>query len=127
MLQSIDVNTQALGALARATEATASNVANASTPGYAPLGVSIESDRGTIVAVVDRSVSFGQSPAPIPDRPAGDDWSARQDRIYAYQGGNVDMTREAVNLVRYETAFSANAAVIRTVEQTSGTLVNMWA
>jgi len=122
-----NLNVQALGALTHAVDDTARNLANLSTDGYQPVRTVISSGPAYVNAVTEHTVAFGQTMAQPGHEIAIDQKVQERAWVQPYQGGAVDVAREMVNLLTYERAFQANAVAIRTAEQTSGTLLNLFA
>ena len=84
--------------------ATAGNIANADTPSYQARRVDLVelSTGGVAVAGVSR------------DTAPGDPGSS-----------NVDLARESIDLVRERALYTANAAVLRTADRMTGTLLDL--
>jgi flagellar hook protein FlgE len=97
-----DMNLQAMGAIGEAIGNTAENIANASTSGYRPSSTVLESGAGFVDAVVQRQSSLGSAST-----------------------GGVDIAREMVNLISFENAFKVDAMAVRTIEQTTGSVLNL--
>ncbi len=100
MTDGISASVQALGALDKVFQATSNNIANVSTEGYQPLRVGLADGpggQGVHVASVSRDAS----------------------------GGGVDIATEMVGLMQTGNAYSANAAMIRSADETTGALLNM--
>lgn len=66
---------------------------------------------------------FGDYPA-VWDKNADNDYAEPVFKSYA-EGSNVDLPREFANLTIAETAYGANAAVVRTVDEMTGSLINV--
>lgn len=122
-----DLNVQALGALTHAVDDTARNLANLSTDGYQPVRTVISSGPAYVNAVTEHTVAFGQTMPQVSPDSAIDQRSQERAWVQPYQGGNVDLARESVNLMAYERAFQANVVAIRTAEQTTGTVLDLMA
>ena len=127
MIDRLDSNMQSLGALALATNASAHNVANMATSGYDPLRTVFTSGPDFVSAVVERSYAFGQAQPQPGFEIAQDQRSQERAWQHPYLGGHVDIGREMVNLIQYERAFQANAKAVRTVEQTTGSILSLFA
>jgi len=98
-MSDLSISAQALGALDVSLNTTAHNIANMSTEGYQPLRTDFADGpggQGVEVASISRA-----------------------------QSGGPDLTRDMVGLMQIDQAYSANAAMIRTGEETSGTVLNM--
>ncbi|GFK92732.1 hypothetical protein NNJEOMEG_00559 [Fundidesulfovibrio magnetotacticus] len=122
-----NLNAQALGALTHAAEDTARNLANLSTDGYQPVRTVISSGPATINAISEHSVAFGQTMAEPSFDIATDQKTQERAWVQPYQGGSVDVAREMVNLSSAERAFQANAVAVRTLEQTTGSVLDLMA
>jgi flagellar basal-body rod protein FlgC len=99
MSDSYSSSVQALGALGVSLDSTAHNIANMSTEGYRPQSVGLADGpggNGVQVASVSRADAAG-----------------------------VDVAREMVGLMQVDHAYSANAAMIRTGDEMTGTVLNM--
>lgn len=127
MIDRIDMNMQALGVLAHAVNDTARNLANVSTDGYQPVRTVIDSGPAYINAVTEHTYVFGQTSQQIPYEIANDQKTQERAWQYPYMGGNVEIAHEMAGLMTYERAFQANAQAIRTIEQTSGSVMNLFA
>jgi Flagellar basal body rod protein len=90
---------QALGALGVSLDATAHNIANMSTEGY-------------------RSQSVG-----LADGPGGN--GVQVASVSRADSAGVDVAREMVGLMQVDNAYSANASMIRTGDEMTGTVLNM--
>lgn len=99
MIDSLDMSLQALGAFAHAAGDTARNVANVSTEGYRPVRTLIEAGPFSVTAVTEP----------------------------ASASGGVDLSREMVGLMESETAYQANAKVVRTQDEATGSLLDLLA
>lgn len=147
MIETLDVNLQPLGALASEFEAAADRMVRAAMPDTRPgpagddaPGAAVaadwssapsappvpEGDRGLILVAVDHSVPFGQSGVGLLPESVETEAPSRRAETLTFQGGNLDLTRETVTFIRTEEAFQAGAAVVRTVEQTAGSIMNLW-
>jgi flagellar basal body rod protein FlgG len=91
---------QALGAIGTALGNTAESIVNLFTGGYGP-----------------GSTSSGTDLLHAVEQGAGD--------LRAGSSGVVDIARDMVNLISLETSFEANVAVFRSVEQTTGAVLNL--
>lgn len=103
MIDGVSANVQALGVLGEALQAVSSNIANASTEGYRPLRVGLadgEGGQGVQVAAVTRQSE-------------------------ASPGGGVDLGSQMVGLAQIDTAYAANATMIRVADETAGTVLNL--
>jgi flagellar hook protein FlgE len=99
MSDGTSASVQALGALDVSLQATANNIANVSTEGYRSARVDFSDGsggQGVQVASVSRSESSG-----------------------------VDLPSEMVGLMQIDQAYTANIAMIRTADETTGTVLNM--
>ena len=115
----MDTSLSALQAVGTAQQITANNVANVNTDGFKASRTEYSSgpaDQG-VEAVVSRTTSPG--PAVVTD------WSAGASGMA--EGSNTDVPREMVSLMQHEDAYAANAAVIRTQDEMSGTVIDLMA
>jgi flagellar hook-associated protein FlgK len=110
MLNIMDFASSALMAYAKAMNTTAGNVANINTDGYMPKQTRfLENKGGGVEALtVDNSVRN------------------RQD-MYVSGRNSVNYVEEATEQIIYLRAFQANAGVVRTADETLGTLINITA
>ena len=122
MVSGVDINVQALGTLAQAASNTAGNIANVSTNGYQPVQTTFESGPAYINAVAGRSQAFGQNASGVHEDSASAN-SRASDLTQA--GSNVDIAHEMVDLISYQRAFQANVKVIRSSEETMGTVLDL--
>ncbi|GAB6036568.1 flagellar basal body rod C-terminal domain-containing protein [Fundidesulfovibrio butyratiphilus] len=122
-----DINLQAMSVMAYAVNNDAANIANLNTPGYQRRETVITSGPGRVDAVTETTVPWGQGGPPVPSEIANDDETQRQARDAALQTVNADFTRDMVNLMIHERGFQVNAAVVRGVEETTGTLLDAFA
>ena len=107
---------QALSALSTSLNATASNIANMSTEGHQPARAELADGpggQGVEVAAITRAQGDGGLAA------AG----VSAGGVGVVNG--VDVTREMVGLMQTERAFSANAVMLRALEQTTGHVLNL--
>jgi flagellar hook-associated protein FlgK len=116
-------NSQALSAFGVAMDTTAHNIANVSTEGYQPLRTDFADGpggQGVQVAAVSRAGSGVES---MGGESSG---SGLQGVSSLLGGGNgVDIVTEMVGLMQTERAYSANATVISSVEQTTGRVMDL--
>lgn len=131
MADVLSIALSGLNAQKQRLEATASNVANATTTGtvpgadsaapastvYRPLNVSLTSLAGGGVAATTTADENGYSIVYDPSSPHANG----QGEIAA---PNVDFIREMVSLLETKTAFKANLAVIRTQDEMTGELLD---
>lgn len=115
---------QALSALSTSLNATASNIANMSTEGHQPARAELADGpggQGVEVAAVTRAQNGLDS--------AGAALGGVSDGGISAGGvgvvNGVDVTREMLGLMQTERAFSANAVMLRTLEQTTGHVLNL--
>lgn len=120
MADGADINIQALGAIGQAVNNTAANIANVSTSGYRPVRTVFESGPAYVSAISERSRSIGAADPGGADAPAGTASDSAQ------PNGGVDLAGEMVNLVSYRTSFQANVQVVRTKDQMSGTILDLF-
>lgn len=106
---------QALSALGTSLNATASNVANMSTEGHQPARAELADGpggQGVEVAAITRAQGGVASVGGSAEGGVG-------------VANGVDVAREMVGLMQTERAFSANAVMLRTLEQTTGHVLNL--
>lgn len=112
---------QALSALSTSLNATASNIANMSTEGHQPARAELADGpggQGVEVAAITRAQGDGGLA----------EGSVSASGISAGGVGvvnGVDVTREMLGLMQTERAFSANAVMLRALEQTTGHVLNL--
>lgn len=87
---------------------TANNIANLNTPGFNPSRADLVELSGGGVSVA--GTSFDDNPQTAPDT----------------QTSNVDLPTETVNLKLSQTLYDANAMVLKTADQMTGTLLNIF-
>lgn len=122
-------NVQALSALGVSLNATAHNIANSSTEGYQPLRAEFaDGPGGQGVQVAAVSTAEGSSPQQVRQAQGADqnlDPAERSIAAQGQQGNGVDIVHEMTSLMQIERAYSANATVISSVEQTTGHVLDM--
>jgi len=122
---------QALTALSTSLNATASNIANVSTEGHQPARAELADGpggQGVEVAAVTRAQNgLDSAGAALGGVPEGGAASAPGGISAGGVGvvNGVDVTREMLGLMQTERAFSANAVMLRTLEQTTGHVLNL--
>lgn len=126
---------QALSSLGVAMDATAHNIANVSTANYQPLRAEFADGpggQGVQVAAVSRAGSGVEALGPESaggraGAGASEGPGAGLQGISSLlgQGNGVDMVTEMVGLMQIERAYSANAKVISTVEETTGRVMDL--
>lgn len=119
---------QALSALDVSLQATAHNIANMSTDGYRPQRADFaDGPGGQGVQVAAVTTAEGSNPqAAQLAQGADQNLDPAERRILAQgQGNGVDAVHEMVSLMQIERAYSANATVISSVEQTTGHVLDM--
>ena len=121
----IDVNAQALSAIATATQVTANNVANVNTQGFKASRTTLESGAGPEGRGVQVQ-EIRKSTTPGPRLPASGSapGSASVAGSGSVEGSNTDLGTEMVDLIRYERSFQANAQAIRIQDETLGSLLD---
>jgi flagellar basal-body rod protein FlgC len=103
--------------------AQAHNIANVNTPEFKSQRVDLMSgpqDLGVMVGAVMRDTTPG---------PLMPDYIRQNDTLSPawIEGSNTDLVREFVHMMTAQRAYEANAVVIRTADDLSGTLVDMMA
>lgn len=121
MTGGVDINLQAMGAFATAVDNTAGNIVNVSTEGYQPVTTVFESGPDYIFALSVNANDYA------PDLSSASPGSSIGMNALANQGSGVDIAREMVNLVSYENGFQANMAAAGVIEQTSGSILSLFA
>lgn len=122
-----DINIQAMSVMAYAVNNDAANIANMNTPGYQRRETIVMSDLGRVDAVTQTTVPWSQGGPAVPTEISKEDEAQRQAWDVAAQAVNADFTRDTVNLMVHQRGFEVNAAVVRGVEQTTGTLLDAFA
>lgn len=116
-----DMNIQAIGAYSQALENSATNIANLLTEGYRPVSTTFESGPDHVTALSVNLNDFGgENRSPVTT-------SGGIPSVLTSQGNGVDLAREMVNMGSYERGFQVNMTAAGIIEQTNGTLLNMFA
>ena len=108
MVNAINIAASGLSAVQTQLAVTANNIANLDTPGYQSQGADLVELAGGGVAVSGIS----------PDGSGGG--------ANGGQRNNVDLAKQAVNLIQEKTLYNANAVVLRTSDQMFGTLLDIF-
>ena len=117
----MNISVSALGAFGEGMHTIANNLANMNTPGFKAQRADYETGpngQGVGVGIIQTDYSDGPLIADIPPQRPGDMPGVRE-------GSNVSIEREFVNMISTEHAYSANAAVIRSYEDSSGVILNL--
>lgn len=105
--------------------ARANNIANVNTPGFHAQNVTLTSGRqnqGVMVA----GVTTDTTPGPIlPDFVAANQGGTAVHSRGYLEGSNTDLAREFTGMIATRHAYAANASTIRTVDDMTGTLLDM--
>ncbi len=105
----------ALRAFATQLQVTANNIANFRTPGYKAQRVTMTtSPSGGVSATVSTDLTPGITMPQVEGSPDGEQ-----------EMSNVDLAREMVNLILSKTSYQANARALRSVEDTTGKLLDI--
>lgn len=122
---SIDTSMQAMGAMGVSMNVAANNVANVDIEGFKAGRVDLEDTAGGGVRVADIRESAVAGPMVSTTKLESDE-SGRTQAVPAYvEGSNTDLVHEFATMTVTQEAFSANAAMARTWDQMTGTLVDM--
>ncbi len=123
----IETNLSALGAFGTGMAVTANNIANVNTNGFRASRTHLETgpqDQGVRVAEIRESTTPGPL-VPSLERVEDPD-TGRVSTEYQYvEGSNTDLAREMVDMISTQNAYDANAAVIRTESEMSGTVLDL--
>lgn len=125
----MDFNTpiSALNAFSVGMQVTANNIANISTDEFHSSRATFaeaEGSSGVRVASIQEHTQpggFTQRLHPMENPETGNMESAYN----TVEGSNTDLIRESVSMLTYQRGFEANAAVVRSQDQMTGTLLNM--
>lgn len=108
---------QGMTATAVSQRVTANNIANVNTEGFKASRTDLETGPdGQGVRVSD--IRETTTPGPLVS-------SANPQNQGYVEGSNTDLATEAVNMIQNQTSYSAGAALIRTGDEMTGTLLNM--
>lgn len=122
---SIDTSMSAMGAMSVTMNVAANNVANVDTEGFKASRVDLEDTANGGVRVADIRESSEAGPLVSSTRLENDE-SGRTQAVPAYvEGSNTDLVREFATMTVTQEAFSANAAMVKTWDQMTGTVVDM--
>jgi len=116
MINAIQIALTGLQAASKSVEASASNIANASTAGYTPLQTqqSDKGGQGVASSFVAKNPPF--TPSYAPDSPLAD----AQGYVNA---PNVNLVEETLTLKAAEISYKANLSVIKTADEMSAELL----
>ena len=123
MSLSTSSNLQALSALGVSMQATASNIANSLTDGYRPVRAEFADGpggQGVQVSAVTTAEGASPQPGAVPSMDP-----AERRMAPLGMGSGVDIVRDIMSLMQIERAYSANATVISSVEQTTGHVMDL--
>ena len=107
MSSAMSISLSGMQAASAMLNVTANNIANLNTPGFNPSRADLVELSGGGVAVT--GTSFENNPQTAPNT----------------QTSNVDLPTEMVNLKLGQTLYGANAMVLKTADQMTGTLLNI--
>ncbi len=126
MLDRVESNIQSLGALVYAVDTAARDVARASMADHIPSRRE-DAPSGPVVidGVVEPTTAFHQNPADIPFEINNDDKVIDRAWRFPYQGGPMDIAQSLIHLDGAERALQANARVIHTIEQVTGSILDL--
>lgn len=127
MIDRVDMNMNTLGSLAYLVGNTGTGMDATSTRSDSPHALLAQGDQVHIDAVVERTVPFHQPSPDVPREQVSESVSAQRAAMQPYLGGNFDLAREIGPLPQYENPFRANAMDVKTVEQSTGAVLSMWA
>lgn len=114
-----DMAASAMNALSVDMMARANNVANVNTAGFNSQHVTLATGpQGQGVTV--GSIYPDTSPGPLVPG-----YDPTVNGMGYVEGSNTDIAREFVHMISDQQAYAANAAVVRTYDQTAGTILNM--
>lgn len=108
MSSAMSISLSGMQAASAMLNVTANNIANLNTPGFNPSRADLVELSGGGVGV--SGTSFEDNPQTAPDT----------------QTSNVDLPTEMVNLKLSQTLYDANAMVLKTADQMTGTLLNIF-
>jgi len=125
----ISASHSALQAYGLRQQAAAHNVANMNTDGFSPSRVDLEEiqDNGGVRGRVVSSNQVGAETGPAATQPAGDQEQPAEGFESGREPSRTDVVNEFTTMMENETAYSANAAVIRTNQQMTGEVLNLLA
>ncbi|OLN28533.1 Flagellar basal-body rod protein FlgC [Desulfovibrio sp. DV] len=125
MIDAISSAQSALGAMSTSMAVTANNVANVNTDGYKSKDVRLATGPGgqgvRVGDVVEDDSAGGYRPAAVS---AQNEAGVYEPTAGMVETSNVDLARQAVDMVETARTFEANAAVIRTQDDMLGTLLD---
>jgi flagellar basal-body rod protein FlgC len=110
-------------------ETAAHNVANVNTSGYKPYRVELQEVedrqgvRGDVVRLSGDSAGLQPAGGDPVEQGSEADWAS----TFSREPSHTDLAVEMVTMMENETAYSANAAVIRTSQEMSGELLDLLA
>ena len=125
MIDAISSAQSALSAMSTSMAVTANNVANVNTDGYKSKDVRLATGPGgqgvRVGDVVEDDSAGGYRPAAVS---AQNEAGVYEPTAAMVETSNVDLARQAVDMVETTRTFEANAAVIRTQDDMLGTLLD---
>ena len=125
MTDAISSAQSALSAMATSMAVTANNVANVNTDGYKSKDVRLATGPGgqgvRVGDVVEDDAAGGYRPAAVS---AQNEAGVYEPTAEMVETSNVDLARQAVDMVETARTFEANAAVIRTQDDMLGALLD---
>lgn len=117
----------ALQAFSTGMQVSAHNIANVNTDEFHASRARFaeaEGSRGVTVSSIQETTQPGGYVQSL--RPTRDAESGRVDAQWrTVEASNTDLAREMVGMISYQRGFQANTAVVRTMEQMQGTLLDM--
>lgn len=126
MVDRVDANVQALGLYANTGNNPAMESRVLDGVVQAP-GSAAEAGPFRVQAVVEHTYAFGQSVPPIHFDIANDQKVQERAWQYPYQGGNLEIAREMHGVGTFERPFMLNQQPVRTIEQTTGSILSLLA
>jgi flagellar basal-body rod protein FlgC len=126
MVDAISSAQSALSAMSTSMAVTANNVANMNTDGFKSQDTRLSTGRdghGVQVADVVTDTSSGGLRSDTVTISNAD--GATESQLDTVETSNVDMARQAVNMIEDSRTYEANLTVIRTADEMAGTLLDM--
>lgn len=115
MINSVQSNTSALKAFSRQMSVSANNVANALSDDFKKSrAINTEGENGQVETVITKI----NTPGPLVEDPLSETGELKE-------LSNTDIAEELVNQIAVEHGYKANAKVIQTYEDTTGSIIDM--
>jgi hypothetical protein len=125
MIDRVDVNMQAGGMLSYAIDTSARNITRESAGNHIPMRVNPEGTEAFVESAAVVTTAYGQTTGLIPSEIANDKKTLDRAWRYPSSGGDTTIEREMVNLISYQRGFEANVKATRTIEQNTGTILQL--